>query len=420
MASIESEELIDTFFKSISDLHSVRKSLPGGFKYDIARILQRAAKDIADHTGKFLHDIPFGEKPDDHTLETMISASPTSLCYRNDKGQYPIHSAATNCLIVSCVPSLVKEGLKHNLGGEGMRGGLLIEDPNDEHGSNPLEQLGRQWNRPRMHEFDKSFLDVMKKLREAKLITKNDMRDHDVFYYVLVGCCRSRKQRFDFLYDWCPEGLKDYRYENLPMIHALIKHKFKSSFVKILEVAFTNHKEGVDLLFQTDDDGITACERAVDQFGSDETMEVIGKHIPIGNPQFPILHHVAKHAPKLLNDFLIRYTSDGYSKDVDGRNLDQTILASGKTTFQNSGMYFIRTLSDEQVGEIDPVTKLYPFMVAASGETSDLSAVYVLMGRNPSLVRGGNIVDGSEQSGRRLIKRKPTRSSNRAKRSKQE
>ena len=38
MASIvESEELIDTFFKSISDLHSVRKSLPGGFKYDIAR-----------------------------------------------------------------------------------------------------------------------------------------------------------------------------------------------------------------------------------------------------------------------------------------------------------------------------------------------------------------------------------------------
>ena len=141
-----------------------------------------------------------------------------------------------------------------------MRGGLLIEDPNDEHGSNPLEQLGRQWNRPRMHEFDKSFLDVMKKLREAKLITKNDMRDHDVFYHVLVGCCRSHKQRFDFLYDWCPEGLKDYRYENLPMIHALIKHKFKSSFVKILEVAFTNHKEGVDLLFQTDDDGITACD----------------------------------------------------------------------------------------------------------------------------------------------------------------
>ena len=83
-------------------------------------------------------------------------------------------------------------------------------------------------------------------------------------------------------------------------------------------------------------------------------------------------------------------------------------------------MYFIRTLSDEQVGEIDPLTKLYPFMVASSGETSDLSAVYVLMGRNPSLVRGGNIVDGSEQSGRRLIKRKPTRSSNRAKRSKQE
>ena len=42
-------------------------------------------------------------------------------------------------------------------------------------------------------------------------------------------------------------------------------------------------------------------------------------------------------------------------------------------------------MSDEQVREIDPGSDLYPFMVAASGETCDLSAVYALLRRNPSL-----------------------------------
>ena len=67
--------------------------------------------------------------------------------------------------------------------------------------------------------------------------------------------------------------------------------------------------------------------------------------------------------------------------------------------------------SDDQVREIDPANDLYPFMVAASGETSDLSAVYVLLRRNPSLVRGGNLENGGRHSNRRR-KRKEMRWSN--------
>jgi hypothetical protein len=47
-------------------------------------------------------------------------------------------------------------------------------------------------------------------------------------------------------------------------------------------------------------------------------------------------------------------------------------------------MFFLQ-MSDEQVREIDPGSDLYPFMVAASGQTSDVSAVYALLRRNPSL-----------------------------------
>ena len=61
---------------------------------------------------------------------------------------------------------------------------------------------------------------------------------------------------------------------------------------------------------------------------------------------------------------------------------------------KSNGLYFLQALIDHHVRKIDPPTDLYPFMLAASGNTSDLSAVYaVLLRRNPSLVRGGNSKD---------------------------
>ena len=158
-----------------------------------------------------------------------------------------------------------------------------------------------------------------------------------------------------------------------------------------LKATTKHHTKEAGLLFQTDNLGVTACQRAFEEYGKEETMQVMGNCIPFDNPQIPILHYVAKHAFQFLNDFMVRYTSAAYLRDTDGRNLDQAILASGNKTFASDASYFLRMLSDDQVREIDPASDLYPFMVAASGETSDLSAVYVLLRRNPSLVRGGNI-----------------------------
>jgi hypothetical protein len=64
--------------------------------------------------------------------------------------------------------------------------------------------------------------------------------------------------------------------------------------------------------------------------------------------------------------------------------LPQAKLASGHNTFMDDPMFYLE-MSDEQVREIDPGNDLYPFMVAASGETCDLSAVYSLLRRNPAL-----------------------------------
>ena len=106
--------------------------------------------------------------------------------------------------------------------------------------------------------------------------------------------------------------------------------------------------------------------------------------IPFDDPKVPILHYVAKHAPQYMKDFACRYLSAPYFRDCEGRTLLQATLASGYKIFIDDPMFFLE-MSDEQVREIDPGSDLYPFMVAASGQTCDLSAVYNLLRRNPSL-----------------------------------
>ena len=197
-----SEDFIDTFYHSISDLHSVRKSLNKEYSAELVEILKRAANDISDHTGKFLHNL-HEMKPDEDTLKKMISASPSSLNYTDefeyqeeDEYEYetynlPIHSAMYHLESIRYVPLLAKEGVKHKVGGEDGRGGLFVE------GRNGFKTL--QLFFTSNTECDKAFVDVMKELKDANLFTKGDIKNSDLVYRT----CRTKsyKQRCEFLYD---------------------------------------------------------------------------------------------------------------------------------------------------------------------------------------------------------------------------
>ena len=100
------DDFINTFYNSIGDLHSVRKSVNKEYAAGLKEILQRAAEDISDHTGKFLHTL--GKmKPDEDTLQKMISASPSSLAYHYEDDRLPIHTAMYHLESISYVPLLV-------------------------------------------------------------------------------------------------------------------------------------------------------------------------------------------------------------------------------------------------------------------------------------------------------------------------
>ena len=98
------------------------------------------------------------------------------------------------------------------------------------------------------------------------------------------------------------------------------------------------------------------------KIGIEEVMTMIGNIIPFNNPQLllvTILHHVASHAPVLMDEFSTRYQSAV-------RNVNQVTLASGNIPFKTFSTLYT-DMTEEQMKEIDPgvLIRLYPFLLAA-------------------------------------------------------
>jgi len=175
-------------------------------------------------------------------------------------------------------------------------------------------------------------------------------------------------------------------YEGLPISHAIIKREQGSidAFTMYFQTALKYHPQHLGFLFQKDDSGQTAFERFVKIYGNDTTFNVIKQCIPI-DTKLPILHHVIKDAPQFMNDFSLRYISTMYLRDADGRTFKQAAIASGSKTFKNDSVFF-GMMTDDEIAELDPVTNQYPFLTCAACETSDLSTIYFLLSKNPSLL----------------------------------
>ena len=336
---------------------------------------------------RYLHKL-YEKNTNEKVVKKMITAFPSSLSYQDDEGCLPIHSAIYYDDGVGYIPMLAKEGVKHNVGGDDGRGGLLVDSHIEPTQSfNVLQVIGVLTRGPSFS--DARYLHVMKELRESNLLLKKDIRDFDL---LRTSHIVESEMIFGYLAGWDPAALKRSNIADQPYIFSAIEYKgitvpaeanFFSMFFK---AAFKHYPQEMGLLFQKNNEGKMACECAFDRCGKKETFKAIGKIIPFEETTVTILHYVVEHAPHLLDDFAKYYSSAAHLRDASGRKLYQTKLASGNATFGKSASFFVG-LKDDEIAEIDPGTDLYPFMVSASEETnSDLSAVYYLLRRNPALV----------------------------------
>jgi len=373
--------------------HIQQLGLPPCLLQDAMKMVQ----DLSTKAGEFLHNLHVKTNCEDE-VRAVINAFPESLSHINSKGQLPINSAVRNSRSTPFVPLLAEQGVKLKVGGEGKRGGLLVDDPSPLNGQvyNVLQLLVNMQGNIAC---DSVNLDVLIKLRESKLLCKEDIQQYDLSYW---SCSPTSNKRFEYLVDWDPEALKDCNNTGYPLIHAAAGSGIEL-FVMAVKAGMKHFPEELGFLFRKNGDGKTACEVAIDKHGKDETMKIIQDHVPETN-NHPILHHVIQNAPQYMNDFVTRYPSAVFLRDEKHRTLHHVALSSGASL--RSEPLFLSTMSDEKVEEKDPVTDLYPFTIAASAKTPDLWTVYYLLRRNPA------VMDRS----RRLKNRAPTKASKKRKR----
>ncbi|GFH44090.1 hypothetical protein CTEN210_00564 [Chaetoceros tenuissimus] len=352
-------------------------------KKEILEVLEEANEKIEKAFGESMHML-FDHKPSVEAVEKVANKFPSTLSYIDeDDGRIPIQLAAATIDGPQYVPVLAKEGVKHKVGGDDARGGLLLEDPKYSDGWNTLECLSNAGDD------DEERLRVMKELRDLGLLLKKDIREHKLLG---ISCWKDNQMRFEFLVRLDPDALIETRIGDNPLIH-YVSTQVDERIILLLKAGFEYHANVGGLLFVEDDNGTTAFDFLCNEKGVEKTMSLLYQ-ILSPKRDYPILHHVFINAPQHKDLFMKKFPWAYHLKDHNGRTLHQAVLAAGPN-IMNANDILLATLSDNQIQTKDPITTLYPFAAMAVGEYADLEQCYYLLRRQPSVMdkrsRVGNI-----------------------------
>ena len=417
VASTSIDININHAFRTLGTVKSLKHELDKDYFDDIEQIFEKAMKDVSDRTSEFLCNLPEFKQPNAKVLKQIIHMVPSSLKVRDEYGSIPIHKIALGENTFQYVHLFAEAAIEHNVFEEYERGGLLVEEE-DEHGPfgdptnwNTLQILASEGR-----------VDTMKELRARNLLMKEDIIADNLIVHAAHD---YRENTLNYLLELEPDALNahigDRYFRGLPITHAIIEDSRCAIALSILaKIAMKYHQYDIGLIFQKDQHGTTAIGKAIDHYGEEETFKYMNKYlIPFIDPEVRILHHCAKDAPQLMNTFTKYYPSAIFLRDKYGRTLRQAELACGNKTFEKDA-YFFANITDADLRVADPKDDLYPFMMAASrmdttctaNQTEnddlnhdtnsdvltpqvprcDLSAVYYMIKRDPSLVYGGKQV----------------------------
>ena len=179
-------ELLKDLQVAVQTAINVEKDLKDDEFFDaLKQVLKTAKIGFTDATGGALHRLDVTQ-PSIDTVKKLAEITPDALSFKNEEGQLPIQSAVWNTDSIKYLHILAKEGVKHEVGGRGMRGGLLVTDPQDEDDCNTLQLIVSKGIPGIPIPYDTTSLDAMKELRKDNLLLKKDIKDQHLLFY---SCC---------------------------------------------------------------------------------------------------------------------------------------------------------------------------------------------------------------------------------------
>ncbi|GFH56800.1 hypothetical protein CTEN210_13276 [Chaetoceros tenuissimus] len=362
----------------IKDIYSKGEWKDKKCRDEILEALEEANSKILNAFCKSVHNLS-DHKPSTKSVEKVVTKFPSTLSSLNEDGRLPIQSAVENDATgLDFVVVLAKEGLKHDVGDENARGGLLTVDPKDENGWNTLQCFSNIDTEDSEHseEYDVRSVNALKQLQRLGLLKKKDIQQ-----YGLLWCSCRNKGRFEYFTSLDPDALLNTKVDNIPWIHDVVDINHLSLALK---EGFRYFGSIGGLLFVKNIEGETLLDSSIEYYGTEPMMTMLHELLlPACN--YPILHHIFLKAPQHKDVFIQKFPWAYQLRDHNNRSLHQAILAAGPEMMNNNDFLFA-ALSDDQIRERDPVTTLYPFAAMATGSNADLEKSFYLLRREPGVL----------------------------------
>jgi len=375
-----------------NNFYNQRQQVPGSLQkildYHLNTVVESCEKFMENSNnaaGEWLHNVNH-VRPDVSGLKKVIDAFPNALLHVNDKGEIPIQTNSRQSYGAKYIPILAEEASKREIGPE--RGGLLLPSllmP----GKNILQfsVTSKSRTSASVHKkIERRCRCAIKALREAKLLI-----DGDFARFNLLGLASTKltRNRLEYLINVYPASLSILLPNGDYSIHisnyvSNEKEDQIQAFTIFLKYGMKYYPEKFGFLFRRNRNGGRPIKQAIAIFGKKETLSIIQKELP-PSEDHPILHSVYRYAPSLAGDFVYRYPNAVHLKDRQGRHLLYIAIRRG---LKLSPSLLMMIHCDKQcLEEKDPVTNLYPFMLAAtSGYPKDLTTIYNLLSYRPEVM----------------------------------
>lgn len=372
-----------TLLQTLVDLETnTPAQVPRDIQKAVSDILE-AQKNLVKKIDGYMHSKERNVK-DIGIVSAIVKSCPDFLATKDRNGNMPIHWFASNAkLSPAYVPLVAEIGRRHEVGGEGGRGGLLVKTNN---GWNVLQLIT-----------DSPSTDTIKRLRSAEppLLVREDVKK----YHLLHEAVRDQRlETAKYMADLDASCLfhSDDKYD-IPIRYACInknegseeRGKNSMEMIQFLLQRSIEHNPShwtVGGLFAKTHSNDLVLDLIIKRCGEDKAWDCI-EQVLSPFQDLPILHQTIKYAPNHYSMMFSRFPESVHLRDSDNRLPIHLALETGmKWSFE---LLAIIQANRSNLSDVDPVTKWPPFALAASEKSCDLRTIYFLLRKNPEHVNFG-------------------------------
>ena len=216
------------------------------------------------------------EKHSEEEIRALIQCTPAVLSTKDEDDCLPIQKAAYDydnytdswdTRAIPFIPLLAEEGAKLNVGGKGMRGGLLCENKSGNNVLHHLTWVGGQDSNE--ESTDLRCLDAMKRLQEMGFLRKEDIKKYGLLRLSL-SC--AKKHRFNYLADFDSKTLRELIRRRK---RSLMLHDSVQIFQMVLTASLRLFPKELGLVFLKDGKGRSSFNIANMKYGKKRAWEII-------------------------------------------------------------------------------------------------------------------------------------------------